>query len=504
MKNICIFLIIIPLFLNYKFPDLNIDSNLNSLLNKLKTNIPEFIIDIRDKLEEFKEMTFETQQEVLEDLNSTIKVIIKEIKEEGENINEKLKEFIEKGTKIARFLTGRDCGILDYIPFYKCTDIKKYLLKHILELTREELKCSKIINLITTNLISNDLVYNLKAILFFVESLSSNPDAFIEGSAQILYDIINCIQENYDIYWPKIEKFLKIDEISSEIKKDSLFILFYSISNLVHLVRKEEQNGILTKLNGLIYNDIAKNLQKSIFSFAKSFNEFGTSFYNISSSLSLNVTINPGGLGLETDSKLFISNNNDKGIKIILHSNYLLRMKGAYSIQTIVFDSPLVSFRAKRETENKVSNIFVGITLYDKNGNEIIVSDINIDDFRPQILFEKKLYKAMKTCLFYNEEEDKLETSGIKTENNYILDGKAYIRCIPKHLTSFTIGISEFSFYNIEKIICISIIIIIIIVALIIGYICLRKKLNKNINSSEIENKDRNKKNYMGLEEEEK
>ena len=64
---------------------------------------------------------------------------------------------------------------------------------------------------------------------------------------------------------------------------------------------------------------------------------FGTSFYNISSSLSLNVTINPGSLGLSTDSKLFISNNNDKGIKIILHSNYLLRMKGAYSIQTICF-----------------------------------------------------------------------------------------------------------------------------------------------------------------------
>ena len=504
MKKLFIFLIIIPLFLNYKFPDLNIDLSLNSLLNKLKTNIPEFIIDIRDKLEEFKEMTFETQQEVLKHLNSTMKGIIKEIKEKKENINEKLKEFIQKGTKIANFLTGRDCGVLDYIPFYECSDIKKYLLKNILGLVREELQCSKIIDMITTNLISNDLVYNLKSMLFFIESLSSNPDAFIEGSAQILFDVINCFQENFDIYWPKIEKFLKIDEISSEVKKDSLFILIYSISNLVQLVRQEEQDGILTKLNGLIYNDIAKKLQKSIFNFAKSFNEFGTSFYNISSSLSLNVTINPGSLGLSTDSKLFISNNNDKGIKIILHSNYLLRMKGAYSIQTIVFDSPLVSLRGKREVENNVSNIFVGITLYDKNGSEIFVSDINIDDFRPQILFEKKLYKAMKTCLFYNEEDDKLESSGIKTENNYILDGKSYIRCIPRHLTSFTIGTSEFTFYNIKKVIYITVIIIIFIAALIIGYICIRKKTNNNIKSIDIEKKVINKKNYFGLDEEEK
>ena len=32
-------------------------------------------------------------------------------------------------------------------------------------------------------------------------------------------------QENYDIYWPKIEKFLKFDEISSEIKKDNSLVL---------------------------------------------------------------------------------------------------------------------------------------------------------------------------------------------------------------------------------------------------------------------------------------
>ena len=179
-----------------------------------------------------------------------------------------------------------------------------------------------------------------------------------------------------------------------------------------------------------------------------------------------------------------------------------LRIKGAYAIQTIVFDSPLVNIRAKREVENNVSNYFVGITLYNKNGNEIISTDINLEDFRPQILFEKKLYKAMKTCLFYNEEDDKLDSSGVETDNNYILDGKSYIRCIPKHLSIFTVGNSEISFYSFKKFINMTILSLIFIIVVIIGFICFRKITNKKINNLNIESS--NKKNYIGLEEEEK
>lgn len=232
MKIIFLFLIIIPNFFNYELIDLNIHSKLEPLLKKLKTEIPSFIIDIKEKIGDFKEMAFETQQEVLNDLNNTVKGLIKEIKETKENINENIKEFIEKSTKIAGFLAGRDCGILDYIPFYECSDIKKYILSQILETINEEFKCSEIVNMITTDLISNDLSYNLKSILFFILTLSSNPDALIEGSAQILYDAINCFQEKYDIFWPQIEKNLKIDEISSDVKKDLFLILIYSLQIL--------------------------------------------------------------------------------------------------------------------------------------------------------------------------------------------------------------------------------------------------------------------------------
>ena len=111
----------------------------------------------------------------------------------------------------------------------------------------------------------------------------------------------------------------------------------------------------------------------------------------------------------------------------------------AHSVQAVVFESPLVSLRVKRKSKEGTANTFVGITLYDKEGNEIFVSDIQLKNLRPVILFKKKLFKAMKTCLYYNEEKDIMESEGIETQ--FVeFDGEEYIKCIPKHLSSFTIG----------------------------------------------------------------
>ena len=48
----------------------------------------------------------------------------------------------------------------------------------------------------------------------------------------------------------------------------------------------------------------------------------------------------------------------------------------------------------------------------------------------------------MKTCLYYNEDKNIMDNNGINTE--YVeFDGIEYIKCIPKHLSSFTIGSLE-------------------------------------------------------------
>ena len=203
--------------------------------------------------------------------------------------------------------------------------------------------------------------------------------------------------------------------------------------------------------------------------------------------MGVNVTVNPGQLDASSDAKLFVSDLKDKGIKILLHSNYMLRDKGAYAMQTVVFDSPLVSVNAKNEVEDGTINTFVGITLYDKDGKEIAVSNMKLEDFRPQILYNKKLYSAMKTCFFYNENDEKLDDDGVETDDNYVLDGESYIRCIPKHLTSFTIGSGEGSSSNVGTIILIVVLCLLVIVALVVAFIILRKKFSNKVTNSDIE-----------------
>ncbi len=154
--------------------------------------------------------------------------------------------------------------------------------------------------------------------------------------------------------------------------------------------------------------------------------------------MSVNVTARPENRELDITQKL-VTDFKEKGIKIELFSDFLFQEYNAYSIQTVVFDSPLVSIRGKRETEGGTSNTFVGITIYGKDGKEYKIDDINISKYRPIIYYKKKLFNAMTTCLFYNEKDDKIENSGVETET-VKFDGEEYIKCIPKHLTTFTIG----------------------------------------------------------------
>ena len=167
----------------------------------------------------------------------------------------------------------------------------------------------------------------------------------------------------------------------------------------------------------------------------------------------------------------------------------MLRNKEAYALQTVVFDSPLVSVNAKNEYENGALNTFIGITLYDKNGNEIAVSSLDAE-FRPQLLYNIKYYSNMKACLYYNEINGKLESDGVKTELDISIEGEKYIRCTPKHLTSFTIAPKDSSSSSSSKagiIVLIIILCLVAIAALIIAFIFLRKKFSNKLSSNDIE-----------------
>ena len=82
----------------------------------------------------------------------------------------------------------------------------------------------------------------------------------------------------------------------------------------------------------------------------------------------------------------------------------------------------------------------------------------------------------MTTCLYYNEKENVIENKAVSTkEVNF--DGEKYIRCIPKHLSSFTIGSYKSSKESNAGIIALVIILSLLIIGIAIGgYLFWRKR----------------------------
>ncbi len=478
----------------------------DNFIEKLKTDIPEFIKNMEIEIEKFRNMAEEAKLKILKNLNETLKTAIAEV----EKSKEKFKSFIEKSIETAKYLANRDCSIYasgetsDEGKTYKaglyleCRESKRQILSQIMGTLKEKFQCSKIVDTITDN-ISDDVEQNLKYILFLIDEITNNPDALDQTYNQVIYDLTNCLQEKFDEYWPKVEEYLKekksyLEQSIKAVKRDVSNIIMEALSNLVNVLHFEEIDGYLKQAkdeiekNGLIVAENAKKINKNIFNFLKKLNEFGTNYYNISGSMGVNVTVNPGQLDKSTDAEVFVSDLKDQGIKLLLHSNYMLRDKDAYALQTVVFDSPLVSVNAKNEYENGALNTFVGITLYDKDGKEIAVSKLSAD-FRPQLLYNIKYYSNMKTCLFYNEAKGELSSDGVKTELDVSIDGEKYIRCTPEHLTSFTIGSGD-SYSSSSKtgiIILIIVLCLVVLAALIIAVICLRKKCSNKVSSSDID-----------------
>lgn len=481
--------------------------SIDNLVEKLKTDIPAMIRDLQSQVESFKSLAHQAQLDILKNLNNTLKTVIAEVK----NNKKKLKDFIEQGITVAKHLAFKDCSVYasgetsEEDKTYKaklyleCRNNKKSILSHLLNSVKDELQCSKLVEVISSN-ISDDIEQNLKYILFLINEVTNNPEALDQTTTQIVYDLTNCLQEKFDEYWPKIEAYLKekhnyLKQSLLAVKRDVSNIIMQSLSNLVNVLHFEEIDGYIKQAkeevekNGLILIDKAKTIHKNIFNCLKKFNEFGNNFYNISASMGVNVTVNPGKLDSTTDAQVFISDIKDKGIKLILHSNYMLREKGAYAIQTVFFDSPLVSVDAKNEVENGTVNTFIGITLYDKDGKEIVVSDIKLEDFRPQILYSKKIYNAMKTCLYYNEEKERLDDDGVKTIKDFVLEGEEFIKCVPQHLTSFTLGTSSGSGSSskVWLIVLICVLCVLLIASIIIGIIICKKRRGKAVTSQQIE-----------------
>jgi hypothetical protein len=491
MKKLFAILILFSIYSTIKIPfidrDIEWGFDFNSFIEKLKSKIPDYIRNIQKELEKFKTYANDKKDQI-------IKKVTEEAKEQYEKIKEDPLEYFkpiaEKTTEAANYLQQRVCDVINNAEYEECRKSKKAMFKQMYGYVKDNFQCSRIVNIIT-NVDKNNIEQNLKYVLFLLSAMTGNPDSVTRIEAQAMYDAMNCLEVKFNEYWPKIQAELTDETKKIELKQDITNLMIQSYSNLINMIHFEEIDEMIKKANdktGLISDENAKKIHQGLFKVLSKLNEFGNKFYNYTANLALEVYVNPGNLEIGGDTEVLFKNLEEKGIRISIHANYLLRKYGASSLQYVIFDSPLVSVRGSRETEGGTANTFVGITLYDKEGKEVFVKDIDIKDFKPIIYYKKKLFNAMKTCLFYNEEKDTLENTGVETQTE-IINGEEFIKCIPQHLTSFTIGSYEkanVSPSNAGTIVLVIVLILIALALLVGGYIFYRKKFN-NVDNSQLE-----------------
>ena len=128
----------------------------------------------------------------------------------------------------------------------------------------------------------------------------------------------------------------------------------------------------------------------------KRLNKFGAGYYTFNDEIPDSVDINVGQISVETESKIKVNYVTDKNIVILTHSNLILKKYNVYALQTLVFESPLISVKATTDLEGNYSeavNTFISITLYDKDGKEITTIDIL------KIKLDKKFYILKRNML---------------------------------------------------------------------------------------------------------
>ena len=266
------------------------------------------------------------------------------------------------------------------------------------------------------------------------------------------------------------------------------------MQNLPKIIHFEEISGMISvniTNNGVIIDAKMKAIYEKILNFSKKLLEFGSFNYTFSGSMLANIEIKDPSkqISADVDTEQKIISVQGKDILIITNSNLMFKDDKIQALQTLVFDSPIISAKTTANVEGNVDalNLFVSITLYDKDGKEISLQDID-EKLRPQILYLKNKYQDLKQCFYYDESKQNLIDNGINAIEKFVYQGQEYFKCVSSHLSVFTAGTAKKDGNNNEKkeeeeggkntglVVALVIVGIVIIALVIVGVIWFKKK----------------------------
>ena len=422
----------------------------NQIFKEMKSNVPEFTNNIQNQTDSFSQLNSQQQIDKLEGEKNSLGTMKDNFQKSQTQENRKV--MMEKMTEIAGYLTKKDCSnhtnstssdILEDTMFQECRNQKKEVMTEIISLVKDYVKCENIDSLISSA-VSNDKQENFKYILFLIYEVSSNSDSLKKGESEILYNVTLCLQKNFDTYWEDVEGDIANESDKFGLKQDVSLILIKTLSNLVNIHHYDELDGYLEENKditdfGIMRNNQAKKIHKGILDFAQKFHDFGNATYNVSSSMNISILKFDDLNDTNLLNQEQIYNLSIKGIFLKFKPRKMMNDTDGKIVEFIAYDSPLVSMN-ETSNDNRIVRDFVSLSIFNKEGEKINITDLP-EDARPEIYYNQNNNKSIKMCLFYNESNDDLDTSGMVGEN-VTYDGVMYLKCSSKHLTSFTASYS--------------------------------------------------------------
>ena len=218
--------------------------------------------DILDKLDVFNSKTDEEKDKILKELDSSISDLNVEIKkyiaEKNEIPNVDIIDLMKQILEINHYLLNRVCAQEDH----KCVNEKKRLMNNILAVVEDNFgKCEVTIDRMTK--LTKDTNMNFVVLNLLIQALIDNKDFIERNKLDIIVNIINCLNDKFNEYFPIIEEqYGHKAAVVTFLKKSLTEALRRSLLKLTGSDGKEGEKKLSIETREDVYGEILDMLKE--------------------------------------------------------------------------------------------------------------------------------------------------------------------------------------------------------------------------------------------------
>ena len=165
MKNLFVLLIFVPLFVSIKIPftdwewNWDFDWDFSQFIENIKSGVPDFINNFKTEILNFLKEDELGKRKWIKNLADQAKAEYDKIKNKTTENVAKLAQFT---TQAAQYMSYQICNATNMESYEECRNNKKEVFSQLVQIVHDRFQCSKIITIVTENIIAGDVNQSLK------------------------------------------------------------------------------------------------------------------------------------------------------------------------------------------------------------------------------------------------------------------------------------------------------------------------------------------------------